>query len=900
MKKFLAVLLATLCVFSSVAVYADEAGKDYYFGEADMNLINEYNTKIEAKIAEIEKTPTDVSVSGTSYYISSSTGNDNNDGLTPQTAWKNAEIINQKSFKPGDGIFLKRGDTWRITAELEIYSGITLSAYGEGAKPKLICSIDASSVEMWKKTEYPDVYQYLGSVGGIRSNVGAIIFDGGRAWGIHVSKMLRGTKRVDNGPVFNGLEHYQTAPGSDFAGPQDLTGNLEFYHDFENEVLYLHCNGGNPGAVFSSIELLDLSAAIGLQENREIVIDGIAQPIKGAEDIVIDNIEVFGASFGVGVSNVKNTTVQNCIFKWIGGNVQPGFGEGDHYVRYGNAVESYGSSQGFTIRNNYASQVYDCCWTAQSQGGVTIRDLTIEDNVAEYANTGSEVWLGIHAKGYPGMLANMQVHNNYDRFIGYGFSHQRPSSSSLTDKLAGGWIGAGGFFYGANNKGMHCENNSVSDNVYFFAGGSANSVVASINTHFNFHDNIYFMEEGKKMGGQGPFVGPYSETTARIGVARGAEIGTKFYVTEKEPFGDMYKLCIPKDNGVAVFEDVAEDFWGRGAIDYVVLKGLFNGTSAKEFSPNGKMTRAMLVTVLSRLAGNTAKGVSTYTDVNQNAWYAQGVYWAEKNGIVAAGGKFRPDENATREEMGDMLYRYADMLYRKGTLDTAVDFVDAASITPAYADGIKFCTKNGIIGGYSDKTIKPKNNATRAEVATMIKRFVAYIGAADVDKSDVLARETDAIILKGNDLKKIIDASLVRATVEADNSITFVPFSFEGAKNESRAIKLLNAYNKNLDWYTNPYAVIKYNASNTGVGTVSAKATGAADMAAGSVTGSSVSKSILVNMSGYVAGKAKTDYKNELIITVRPWIKAPGENTSFVITEVVFFDNLAAAQAYMD
>jgi hypothetical protein len=151
------------------------------------------------------------------------------------------------------------------------------------------------------------------------------------------------------------------------------------------------------------------------------------------------------------------------------------------------------------------------------------------------------------------------------------------------------------------------------------------------------------------------------------------------------------------------------------------------GVTDTTFAPDGTMTRAMLVTVLSRIAGETGEGTSTYTDVNKNAWYISGVAWAEENGIVKAGGAFRPDEMATREEMADMFYRFA---LKVGIEAEAKEtkLTDIAKVSPEYADGVKFCTSSGIITGYDDGTVKPQNNVTRAQAATMIQRFVNLIG----------------------------------------------------------------------------------------------------------------------------------------------------------------------------
>ncbi len=884
MKKLLALILSAIFVLMPLAVFADEAESGLFFEEAELALLNKYNAEIEAKIAEIENTPTEVVVTGTKYYVSSSTGNDKNNGLSEATAFKTIDKVNTLTLNPGDGVFFKRGDSFRIKDPLLAQSGVTYSAYGSGKKPQIVCSVDASGKDSWEKTEWENIYRYTGIVGGLNTNVGTIIFDGGRAWGVMVSAMLSGD-RLDNGTVFNGLEHYKIDPCK-FYGPQDLKGNLEFYHDMKNQALYLYCKDGNPGEVFSTIELADKGFGITVDQKT---------------DVIIDNISIFGTgSHGIWCNDTKNITVQHCTFKWIGGSVQEEIGLfGRTYaVRFGNAVESVRDCDGMTMYHNYATQVYDCCWTAQTTGfDVTFKGVHIYENVAEFANTGSEVWCSDSSS-----IINMQVHDNYDRFIGYGWSHQRPSTSAPKDKDAGGWIGAGGFFYGQGNTGMYCEGNGVYNNVYFFAGSSSHSVGAVAPDKFNFHDNIYFMEEGKKLGSYMPFKGNYTAADIEVALKRanGGEAGTKFYYTKPEPFGDMYKLCLPK-NGVKMFEDISAGFWGTDAIDYVVLNGLFNGTTATEFTPNGNMTRAMLVTVLSRLAKSSAKGISTYTDVNQNAWYAQGVYWAEKNDIVNKGGAFRPDANATREEMADMLYRYAKMLYKEGTLDGATDFADSPSITPAYADGIKFCTKNGIIGGYSDKTIKPKNNATRAEVATMIMRFMKYINNTESDSLKAL-ENSDKVVLKGQDLKKMIDSSLVRGTVEEDTSIKFVPFAPKG----SPRIRLLHAYNSTLDMFGYPVVAVKFdtNVTTDHIRLVLQEANnnGALIDTEFVAYARPDEKVIILDYSEYANELDLINYKKDAGIKLLAWgeseTKEVANTDYFIIKEVVFFKDLVSAEAY--
>lgn len=423
---------------------------------------------------------------------------------------------------------------------------------------------------------------------------------------------------------------------------------------------------------------------------------------------------------------------------------------------------------------------------------------------------------------------------------------------------------------------------------------------------YNFHDNVYIMENTKYLGGiaKNPGLGTgamsssntkYTESEIKRCVSTGFEVGGKFYYTEESAYAeDMYDTYSP-EVGVDVFDDIADNFWGRDAVDYVSLRGYFNGVEPTKFAPDSTMTRGMLVTVLSRIAGESANANSaTYTDINKNAWYAPGVAWAEKNGIVKAGGKFRPDELATREEMADMLYRYADMLYKKFDLSAAKSFTDSASVNADYADGIKFCTANGIIGGYSDGSIKPGNSATRAEVATMIRRFNDYISMAETDIEKALA-EAEYESIKGDALKKMLDNSGVRATVEADGTVKFVPFLESGAPN----IRVLDMLNADVSLSAHPYIVIKYR-GELDTGAVFANLVTLYD-AAGATSETGVSGYATLEAGALVLDMSAKDYisyGDKLIINIRPWGTASVEldkSEYFIIDEIIITDRKIAA-----
>ena len=164
------------------------------------------------------------------------------------------------------------------------------------------------------------------------------------------------------------------------------------------------------------------------------------------------------------------------------------------------------------------------------------------------------------------------------------------------------------------------------------------------------------------------------------------------------------------------FTDVPNTHWASDAIEYVVDKDLFAGTSATTFSPEGTMTRAMLWVVLARMDGvDTSK-------TNGGAWYQAGLDWAVENGISDG---TNPNNNITREQFASMLYRYAEKAGEDITADTSElnKFIDTISISSYALEPLAWAVKNGIVSGTSSDTISPAGNATRAQVATMLMRY---------------------------------------------------------------------------------------------------------------------------------------------------------------------------------
>ena len=190
------------------------------------------------------------------------------------------------------------------------------------------------------------------------------------------------------------------------------------------------------------------------------------------------------------------------------------------------------------------------------------------------------------------------------------------------------------------------------------------------------------------------------------------------------------KKPAPKPEVKLPFTDVSTSDWFYDDVAFVYKNGLFSGTDSRSFSPNASMTRAMLVTVLYRLEGEpTVTGRSSFTDVRSGAYYEKSVIWAAANGIVTGtdSTSFSPDAKVTREQLAAILYRYAQ--YRK--LDTDVSaklnsFTDADSVSAYASEALGWAVSEGLINGASGK-LMPKGDATRAQVAAILHRFVKNV-----------------------------------------------------------------------------------------------------------------------------------------------------------------------------
>lgn len=188
---------------------------------------------------------------------------------------------------------------------------------------------------------------------------------------------------------------------------------------------------------------------------------------------------------------------------------------------------------------------------------------------------------------------------------------------------------------------------------------------------------------------------------------------------------------IPQGTTEEPFDDVSDSAWYADAVQYVYENGIMNGVTVTEFGPNMTTNRAMIVTMLYRLEGEPAAETAGFTDVATGVYYADAVAWAQANNIVngITETTFAPSNNISREQLATILYRYAQY---KG-YDVSVggmslnEYTDASQISAYATTAMQWANENGLVTGVTSTTLEPQGSATRAQVATILMRFVENI-----------------------------------------------------------------------------------------------------------------------------------------------------------------------------
>lgn len=240
-----------------------------------------------------------------------------------------------------------------------------------------------------------------------------------------------------------------------------------------------------------------------------------------------------------------------------------------------------------------------------------------------------------------------------------------------------------------------------------------------------FGDNIYFHVSATE---------GFVPENPKIATASGTAV--QCYVADDEDGIYDYYFSMPDEDVTislsfsfagAPFDDVLVTDWFCVEVLRACSAGYMNGTGERSFSPNAPADRAMLVTVLWRIAGQPEpKAASSYSDVDASAYYAKAVAWAAENEIVNGyeDGSFRPADALTREQFAAILYRYAVYCgYDISASNSLSAYTDAGKVGSWALDAMKWAVGAGIVTGSGAATLAPQGTATRAQTAVMLVRF---------------------------------------------------------------------------------------------------------------------------------------------------------------------------------
>lgn len=358
------------------------------------------------------------------YYVSEN-GNDTNDGRTPETAWATLDKVNSAAcpegfsedsikrfpeflwavqhpeekaeLESGDVVLFERGGSWR--GVLRSVEGVTYSAYGTGDKPRISSSPEnGTGKEKWKlvsgTTNIWEFYKTIQDCGGILLGEDTVAIKNAPFWSEEKQCFLNTENRENSSG-----EEYQKAEPFDYTMLDDLQffNELDFDGSVQEDVgrlfsatgkLYLRCDAGNPGKVYSSIEFFTGNNAYN---------QGIASPADG---VIFDNLAFYHSSVGVNAQQNRNVIVRNCDIRYGGGIVQAynlGWDENGNVayasiVRCGDGIGIGGTNN--RAENNFVSNYFDNgitveeFWYDGAESDNPRKNITISGNLIEYCNGG--------------------------------------------------------------------------------------------------------------------------------------------------------------------------------------------------------------------------------------------------------------------------------------------------------------------------------------------------------------------------------------------------------------------------------------------------------------------------------------------------------------------------------
>lgn len=423
---------------------------DYQELEAGIDEISEM---MKRSIANAES---DYDPALPTFYLSND-GDDAADGKTPETAWKTLDKINTPGTTPEHcNILLRRGDVFRGSV-IPPHEYITYSAYGTGKKPCVYGSLrNYADPSLWEPTEYKNVWRTTAC----GRNIGMIAFNHSDEYG-----------RYDEVMGFRSIIGV-----NGFTGPQDLWRNYEFWSNLAKNELYLFCAYGNPGSVFSSIEIGEWMSVF-----------------CGGSHIKLDNICVkFTGAHGVGIGDCVDYTVQNCVFAYLGGSILMGF-RGGNKTGYGNAIQVFGGCDGYYVNGNWIYQIYDTAITHQFSGSrrtepTHMKDVEYIGNLCEYCHWSLEYYntLNIQSPEIPRTVKNVNMSHNVMRNACYGWG-------SIGREETGSTICSCGL-------PPQTENFEVRSNILDRSAGGMVQLQKGGDEKIITSDNLFIQKEGRPFG----------------------------------------------------------------------------------------------------------------------------------------------------------------------------------------------------------------------------------------------------------------------------------------------------------------------------------------------------------------------------------------------------------------
>ena len=205
--------------------------------------------------------------------------------------------------------------------------------------------------------------------------------------------------------------------------------------------------------------------------------------------------------------------------------------------------------------------------------------------------------------------------------------------------------------------------------------------------------------------------------------------GVGFWELSQDPAGDLIQSACAAWSGRR-FQDVPEDAWYAEAVNRVTDSGLMQGTAPAEFSPGTPVTRGQTAAILYRLSGSPAVYGSSFNDVPPSSYYSRAIAWASRRGVVEgyADGTFRPDAPVTRQQLAAILHRYAK-LHRadSGERVPLETYRDAETVSPYARDALSWALAEGILQGTKQGDLQPHSQATRAQTAVLLDRFIEIL-----------------------------------------------------------------------------------------------------------------------------------------------------------------------------